>query len=50
MDVFRVNARWLDRQGDDCCHHYSVQAGEDTYFLHFSSHDLQWWLDEVVME
>ncbi len=50
MDVFAINARWTDRDRDDCVHHYSVQAGEETYYLHFSSRDLQWWLDQVVLE
>ena len=49
-DVFAVNARWLDRQPDACLRHYSVQAGDETYYLHFSSQDMQWWLDQVVLD
>ena len=48
--VDRVNAHWLDRQDDGYCLHYSVQVGDETYFLHFASHDVQWWLDQVAME
>jgi hypothetical protein len=50
LDVFAINARWTDRQIGGCTYHYSVQAGEETYFLHFSSSDLQWWLDQVVLD
>lgn len=50
FDVFAINARWVDRQPSDCTHHYSVQAEEQTYYLHFSSNDLQWWLDQVIVE
>ena len=48
--VDRVNAHWLDRQGDGYCLHYSVQVGSETYQLHFASHDVQWWLDRVAMD
>jgi hypothetical protein len=50
LDVFAINGRWLDRRhGGGCTYHYSVQSGEETYYLHFSSGDLQWWLDQVVV-
>jgi len=45
-----VNGRWTDRRGDCYCLHYSVQAGGQTYFLHFASNEVQWWLDETVLE
>ncbi|HUS92774.1 MAG TPA: hypothetical protein VM695_13030 [Phycisphaerae bacterium] len=48
--VDRVNARWIDRQCDGYCLHYSVQVGDDTYYLHFVSGEVQWWLDQVAME
>ena len=44
-----VNGRWVDRQGQTYSLHYSVQAGEETYYLHFSSQEVQWWLDEVIV-
>lgn len=50
FDVFAINGRWIDRQGGDCRHHFSVKAGDEIYYLHFSSHDLQWWLDQVVVQ
>lgn len=50
LDIFSINARWLDRHGEECNRHYSVQVGDETYMLHFSSQDMQWWLDQVVLE
>jgi hypothetical protein len=47
--VQRLNARWIDRQADRYCLHYSVQVGQETYHLHFSSEEVQWWLDEVIV-
>ena len=47
--VDAVNGRWIDRQGDCYSLHYSVQSGSETYYLHFSSKQVQWWLDEVVV-
>jgi hypothetical protein len=38
--VEAVNGRWVDRQGESYCLHYSVQAGEETYYLHFASSGL----------
>jgi hypothetical protein len=46
--VDRVNARWIDRQGDTYALHYSVQSGEETYYLHFAAGEVQWRLDKVV--
>lgn len=48
--VQAVNGRWLDRQSDGYSLHYSVQSGDETYYIHFSSHQVQWWLDQVVLE
>ena len=44
-----VNGQWVDRRGDGYRLHFSVQAGGDTYFIHFSSTDVQWWLDQVAV-
>lgn len=30
--------------------HYSVQSGGQTYYLHFSSEQVQWWLDQIITE
>lgn len=48
--VDAVNGRWIDRQGDVYCLHYSVQSGGQTYYLHFSSKQVQWWLDQMITE
>ena len=45
-----VNGRWIDRGGDGLALHYSVQVGDETYYLHFAGNDVQWWLDRVVLE
>jgi hypothetical protein len=47
--VEAINGRWIDRQNEAYCLHYSVQVGEETYYLHFSSREIQWWLDQVVV-
>ena len=47
--VDQVNAHWIDRQTDGYRLHYSVQAGDETYYLHFASNEVQWWLDQVVL-
>ena len=48
--IDRINARWTDRQCDGYCLHYSAQVGEETYYLHFASSEVQWWLDQVVLD
>lgn len=47
--IDRVNAHWIDRQPDGYRLHYSVQAGDETYYLHFAGNEVQWWLDQVVL-
>lgn len=47
--INQVNAHWIDRQSDGYCLHYSVQSGDETYYLHFASNEVQWWLDQVVL-
>jgi hypothetical protein len=44
-----INGQWVDRQGDNYSLHYSVQVGEETYYLHFASSEVQWWLDELIV-
>ena len=48
--VDTVNGRWVDRQGENYCLHYSVQVGGETYYIHFSSSQVQWWLDRTITE
>lgn len=47
--VSAVNGRWVDRAGEGYSLHFSVQVGDETYFLHFSSVQVQWWLDQVIV-
>ena len=44
-----VNGRWIDRSGGGYSLHYSVQVGDETYYIHFASGQVQWWLDKVVV-
>ena len=48
--IDRVNAQWVDRQGDVYSLHYSVQVGPDTYMIRFASEAVQWWLDQLAVE
>ncbi len=48
--IGKINARWVDRQADNYSLHYSVQAGAETYYIRFCSQEVQWWLDEVILD
>jgi len=48
--VESINGQWFDRQNNNYSLHYSVQVGQETYYIHFSSQDVQWWLDEVILD
>ena len=48
--IERTNAQWIDRQCDGYSLHYSVQVGDETYTLRFASGEVQWWLDQVVLD
>jgi len=52
--IDRINGRWTDRGGQTPSGgyslHYSVQAGNETYYIHFSSTEVQWWLDEMITD
>jgi hypothetical protein len=51
IKVARVTARWDDRRGAHKVHYFSVQAESgDVYQLEFSSGDLLWKLDSVMLE
>jgi len=45
-----VNGQWVDRSGDAYSLHYSVQAGQETFYIHFEAGEVQWWLDRVILE
>jgi hypothetical protein len=49
-EIDAVNGRWIDRSGGQLRLHFSVQVGPETYYIHFSTHDVQWWLDQVAAE
>ena len=49
-EIDAVNGRWIDRAGRSCSLHFSVQVGDETYYLHFSTEEMQWWLDRVIVE
>jgi len=44
-----INGRWIDRSGEGYSLHYSVQIGQETYYLHFASQEVQWWLDRLIL-
>ncbi len=48
--IGKINGQWVDRQPGSYSLHYSVQAGQETYYIRFCSQDLQWWLDEVILD
>ena len=48
-EIDAVNGRWIDRNGNGYALHYSVQVGDETYYIHFSSPDVQWWLDRIIV-
>lgn len=48
--VDAVNGQWTDRSGGNgYCLHYSVQVGNETYYIHFASAAVQWTLDQVIV-
>ncbi len=48
--VSQVNGKWVDRADDGCRLHYSVQVGSETYYIHFCCTEVQWWLDQVMLQ
>lgn len=48
--ISAVNCSWTDPSGEGYSLHYSVQVGDETYYLHFDSAQVQWWLDQVVVQ
>ena len=49
-EVQAVNGRWVDRGGDGLALHYSVQVGDETYYIHLAVAEVQWWLDRIVLQ
>ena len=49
-EISTVNGKWIDRSGDGYALHYSVQVGDETYYIHFDSAEVQWWLDRIVLD
>jgi hypothetical protein len=47
-DVGAVNGAWIDRHGETPTWNFSVQAGEETYYLRLSAGTMEWWLEKVV--
>ena len=47
--ILRINGKWTDREAGGYSLHYSVQVGEETFYLHFSSVQVQWWLDRLIV-
>ncbi len=48
-EVARVNGRWIDRHDDAASWNYSVQSGEETYYLRFLTGPMEWWLEQVIL-
>ena len=48
--ITKVNADWIDRSGQHPVHNFSVQVGDDTYFLEFKSGEASWRLTKVILE
>ena len=44
-----VDSRWQSREGWHTCHHFSVQVGDDAYVLKFSTSDMVWRIEKVVL-
>ena len=49
-EIEAVNGRWTDRNGANYTLHFSVQIGDESYYIHFAGREVQWWLDQVVVE
>lgn len=45
-----VNAGWIEREGTHPTHCFSVQVGEETYFLSYHTGESSWRLTKVVLD
>jgi hypothetical protein len=48
-EVDCINGRWIDRHGETPTLNFSVQVGEETYYLRFLTGQAQWWLEQVIV-
>ena len=48
-EIQSVNGRWIDRHDDALTLNYSVQVGEETYYLRFLTGPVEWWLEQVIV-
>ncbi len=48
--VTAVNGQWVDRNGARYRLCYSVQAEGQTWYVHFDSVAVQWWVDQVIVD
>ena len=48
--VTRVNAQWTDREDAHPIHYFSVQAGDETYYLSLRSGEMLWRLEKVILD
>ena len=44
-----LNGCWIDRHGETPTWNFSVQVGEETYYLRFLTGPVQWWLEQVIV-
>ena len=49
-EIDAVNGKWIDRTRQCPSLHFSVQVGDETYYIHYSGSQTQWWLDQVITE
>jgi hypothetical protein len=47
--VDAVNSLWQSRDGWYPCHHFSVQVGDDGYVLKFTTSDMLWRIEKIVL-
>jgi hypothetical protein len=48
--IEKVNARWMDRAGEDTVHYFSVDSGGNTYELSLRTRAMTWNLERVVLD
>jgi hypothetical protein len=49
-EITGLNAQWVDRDGHNANYHFSVQSGEETYFICLRGDDFSWHLEKVVSD
>lgn len=48
--ISAVNAHWINRESTHPEHNFSVQAGDETYFLCLKTADMSWHLTKVIVD